>query len=49
MLAIFFIYPHKKKRRNLLTIIGGKATPKVTEKFPVLKPLDASPKEEWAL
>jgi hypothetical protein len=41
MLARFSIYPEIKKRRNLLAIIRGKATLKVTEKFPVLKPLDA--------
>jgi len=35
------IYLEIKKRRNLLAIIRGKATLKVTEKFPVLKPLDA--------
>jgi hypothetical protein len=41
MLARFSIYPEIKKRRNLLAIIRVKATLKVTEKFPVLKPLDA--------
>ena len=41
VLARFMIYPEIKKRRNLLAIFAGEATLKVTEKFPVLKPLDA--------
>ena len=40
----FTIIAETKKRRNLLATFRGKATLKVTSKFPILKPLDAPPK-----
>jgi hypothetical protein len=43
------LFPENKKRRNLLAIFAGEATLKGRLKFPVLKPLDALSKEEWAL
>jgi hypothetical protein len=43
------IYPENKKRRNLLAIIRGKATLKVTANSLFSNPLMPSPKEEWAL